>query len=254
MNPINRWQLDTRRIGKNVLVFDRVASTNSSAAELAGDSANDGVVILANEQTMGRGQHGRSWHCPPGGGVLMSALLFPPPELRRPAILTAWAAVSVCEVILRTTKLQAKIKWPNDVLIRGKKVCGILIEQGQGTVVGIGLNVNQPAEAFQQSGLENGTSLSLGAGRQFECATVARQIICQLDDEYDRLCTGDLATLESCWKWRLGLLGKHVSAECIDGTYHGRLLDAGWDGLQLELPSREMLRLQPETVRQLGES
>ena len=79
----------------------------------------------------------------------MSVLLFPPPELRRPALLTAWAAVSVCETILPGgTGHQATIKWPNDVLVAGRKVCGILIEQNRGTVAGIGLNVNQTQEMF----------------------------------------------------------------------------------------------------------
>src|SRR5207245_2431978 len=112
----------TRRLGRRVLVFDQLDSTSTYAAGLAGDPANDGMVILAREQTAGRGQHGRTWSAPAGSSVLLSVLLFPPPELRRPAILTAWVAVSVCETILKLTGLQAKIKWPNDVLIRGKKV------------------------------------------------------------------------------------------------------------------------------------
>src|SRR5438067_7450290 len=153
MNPREEWQLDTRRLGRRVLVYDRVDSTSTRAAALAVDPANDGVVILADEQTAGRGQYGRTWTCPGGAGVPMSVLLFPPPALRRPAVLTAWAAVSVCEVIRQTAGLQARIKWPNDVLIQGRKVSGILIEQSRGTVAGIGLNVNQSAAAFAQAGL-----------------------------------------------------------------------------------------------------
>src|SRR5438046_7649419 len=140
MEPIERWQLDTCRLGRQVLIFDEVDSTNSRAAALAADPANDGLVILAWAQSAGRGQHGRSWQCPAGDGVLLSVLLFPPPPLRRPALLTAWAAVSVCETVREAAGLQARIKWPNDVLVQGRKVCGILIEQGRGTVAGIGLN------------------------------------------------------------------------------------------------------------------
>ena len=114
------WQLPTRQVGRRVLVFDQLDSTSTYAASLAGDPANDGVVVRAREQTAGRGQHGRSWQCPADCGVLMSVLLFPPPPLRRPALLTAWAAVSVCDTIQQATGLQARIKWPNDVLIRGK--------------------------------------------------------------------------------------------------------------------------------------
>src|SRR5438128_2180119 len=132
----DEWRLDTHLLGRRVVIYDRVDSTNALAAKLAEDPANEGLIILAKEQTAGRGQHGRSWDCKAGSGVLLSALLFPPPSLRRPVILAAWAANSVCETILQSTGLEARIKWPNDVLLEGKKVAGILIEQGKGTVVG----------------------------------------------------------------------------------------------------------------------
>src|SRR3954451_14175860 len=106
-----------RSIGRRVLVYDRVESTNSLALELASDPASEGVVLVAREQSAGRGQHGRTWVSPAGSSVLLSAVLFPPPSLRRPAILTAWAAVSVCETIRETTGLEPAIKWPNDVFL-----------------------------------------------------------------------------------------------------------------------------------------
>jgi BirA family biotin operon repressor/biotin-[acetyl-CoA-carboxylase] ligase len=156
MTPREEWRLDTLHLGRRVLVFHRLDSTNSRAALLAEDRANTGVAVLAEAQTSGRGQHGHTWLCQPGAGVLLSLLLFPPPALRRPAILTAWAAVSVCELVFQAAGLQARIKWPNDVLVRGRKVCGILIEQARGTVVGIGLNVNQSAEDFHDGGPDRG--------------------------------------------------------------------------------------------------
>src|SRR6516225_4772837 len=128
MAPREEWNLPSQHIGRRVQVFDQLDSTSTRAAQLADDPHHHGTVILAGEQTAGRGQHGRGWQAPPGRAVLMSVLLFPPPSLRRPALLTAWAAVSVCETIREATSLQAKIKWPNDVLLQGRKVCGILIE------------------------------------------------------------------------------------------------------------------------------
>src|SRR5579871_2543608 len=169
MSEFVEWNLSTRSVGRRVLVYDRTDSTNERAAERAGSIANDGLVVLAREQTAGRGQHGRTWQCPPGSGVLLSVLVHPPPEIRRAAILTGWAAVAVCETIRQATNLQARIKWPNDVLLDGRKVCGILSELRASplrlgedppqwaAIVGIGLNVNQPAEAFQSPGLELGT-------------------------------------------------------------------------------------------------
>jgi BirA family biotin operon repressor/biotin-[acetyl-CoA-carboxylase] ligase len=182
----------------------------------------------------------------------MSVLLFPPPQLRRPAILTAWAAVSVCETIRQITGLQARIKWPNDVLLKGKKVCGILIEQGLATVAGLGLNVNQPAKAFDQPGLTHGASLRLFSGNSLDCTEIARRLIFNLDEEHQRLNDGDLSSLEVCWKWRLGLLGRSVAIECVDRTHHGRLRDVTFTGLHLESADGKNLLLAPESVQHLG--
>lgn len=251
MQPCDEWHLACKTLGRRVLLFDQVDSTNNVAARLADDPANAGVVILADEQTAGRGQYGRSWLCGAGRGVLLSVLLFPPERLRRPALLAAWAAVAVCEAIRTVTGLQARIKWPNDVLIHGRKVCGILIEQGHGTVAGLGLNVNQSAADFTAAALPLATSLAACSGRALDCRAVARRLIEQLDEEYDRLCQGDDATLEACWKWRLGLLGKHVRVECAEQEFQGRLVDLTWDGVELQIPDGGILRLPPERVRHL---
>lgn len=248
--PREEWDLPMQRLGRRVLVYDRLESTNTLAASLADDPANDGVAVLADEQTAGRGQYGRSWQCPPRAGVLLSLLLLPP-LLRRPAILTAWAAVSVCETIRQAAGLPATIKWPNDVLIRDRKVCGILIEQARGTVVGIGLNANQPPEVFDQANLPEAGSLAVFTGRTFDSHALARLLLAQLDAEYDRLCRGDLGPLEERWKDRIGLEGLLVRAECPDGIHEGRLRELAFDGLLLEPSGGEPIRLRPESVRQL---
>jgi BirA family biotin operon repressor/biotin-[acetyl-CoA-carboxylase] ligase len=245
------WKLNTRRIGCRVLLYDCVDSTNTQAAKLAEDPANDGIVLLAREQTAGRGQQGRSWWCQPGMGVLLSALVFPPVALRRPVLLAAWAAHAVCETIRLATGLQAKIKWPNDVLIRGRKVCGILIEQARGTVLGIGLNVHASRESLAEAGLPLAGSLAGFADKQLDTEEIARFLIQELDDEYSRLCDGDWSTLEAGWKWRTGLLGKIVAVECREAHYQGRLRDLTWDGLQLDLADGERLLLQPEVVKHI---
>jgi BirA family biotin operon repressor/biotin-[acetyl-CoA-carboxylase] ligase len=247
----DEWRLKTQRLGQRVLVFDRVESTNTLAAELAADPAQAGVVLLADEQTAGRGQRGNSWQCPPGAGVLMSVLLFPPPELRRPPILTAWAAVAVCETIRQCTGLQAQIKWPNDVLLRGRKVCGILIEQARGTVAGVGLNVNQTAESLAAADLPHAGSLRLFTGQPLDRWDIARRLIEELDHEYDRLCQGDRETLEARWNERLGLRGESVRVEGLDQIYLGRLRVLGWDKLELETAAGQVLVLRPETVRHI---
>ncbi len=250
------WQLDTRRLGRRVLVYHCLDSSNSRAAELAGQPDSDGLAVLADEQSAGRGQHGRSWQAPPRSSVLLSLLLYPGEALARPAVLTAWAAVSVCETVRRLTGTQPRIKWPNDVLLRKKKVCGILIEQSQigarlAAVVGIGLNVQQSAEDFARAGLPLATSLRQHCDQPLDTDDVARLLLAQLDEEYERLQGGDRATLQACWLWHLGLLGKQVVAECSTGRYSGRLVEAGFARIVLDRPDRPPLVLAPEVILHL---
>jgi BirA family biotin operon repressor/biotin-[acetyl-CoA-carboxylase] ligase len=157
----------------------------------------------------------------------------------------------VCETIEDLTGRSAHIKWPNDILLEGRKVCGILVEQSRATVAGIGLNVNQPLEVFIDSGLTEAGSLFLITGRHLECHEVARCLIRRLDEEYDRLCSGDLATLEASWKKRLDLLGKEVMAQCPDCAYQGRLSGLSWDMVQLDKSDGQNVRLKPESIRHL---
>jgi BirA family biotin operon repressor/biotin-[acetyl-CoA-carboxylase] ligase len=230
-----------------------VESTNSVAASFSDDPANDGLVVLADEQTAGRGRQGRSWFSPCGAGVWLSALLFPSPDLRRPVVLAAWAAISVCETIRNCADLQAQIKWPNDVLIEGRKVSGILIEQGHGTVVGIGLNVNQKEATLREQGLPQAGSIAIAAGRNFDTAQIARALIRQLDAGYHRLCQGDRGALESCWQSLIGLSGRPVMVECTDVSHRGFLSELTWAGLLLQINARETIRLVPETIKHISE-
>jgi BirA family transcriptional regulator, biotin operon repressor / biotin---[acetyl-CoA-carboxylase] ligase len=253
-----------RHVGRRHIHLDVTDSTNTRAAELARDPAYAGAVVTADLQSQGRGQHGRAWQSPPGANLLLSALLFPPPQLRRPAVLTAWAAVAVAETIVQATGLHAAIKWPNDVLLGGKKVSGILIECGAVSrpeepgardphfVVGIGLNVNQSAEDFARMDLSDATSLAEAVGRRSDVKGITQLLIRNLDAGYERLLTDGPAELEATWVRRLGLLGRPVTAERMDATeVCGRLVRLGFDGVQLQLADGRVRRLLPEEVRHL---
>lgn len=249
--------LPTRHLGQRLLVFPRLDSTNALALALATDPARHGLALLADEQTAGRGQHGRTWTAPPRSSVLTSLLLFTPPALRRPALLVAWAAVSVCELIASCTSLPATIKWPNDILVDGRKVCGILIEQRNSghaemplaTVAGIGLNVTQPATAFAAAGLPHAGSLFSLSGQTFDTHTIASRLIEQLDAEYDRLLSGDFAALETRWRARLSLLGRRVQVEAAQAIHTGTLVALTLDRLELQADSGATVQLAPEAVR-----
>lgn len=251
MKPGREWQLATHQLGRRVLVFDEVDSTSSRCAAFAENAAQAGLVVLAHAQTAGRGQHGRSWLCEPGMGVLLSVLLFPPSKLRRPAILTAWAAVSVGDLIEQAGGLSSAIKWPNDVLIQGRKVCGILIEQGRGIIAGIGLNLNQARQQFSAAGLAEAGSLALFTGQTYDVEAMARRLIVHLDQRYQQLLQGDLAALEMPWKERLGLLGSEVLVEGTTENRSGRLLDITFDAIALESDAGELTLLAPETIKHI---
>jgi BirA family biotin operon repressor/biotin-[acetyl-CoA-carboxylase] ligase len=252
--------LPTQRLGKRVWSFPSLDSTNNLALALGDDLANDGLALIAQEQSAGRGQYGRAWTAPPHSSVLLSVLLFPAPALRRPALLTALAAVAVCETILEVAGLQATIKWPNDVLIQGKKVCGILIEQRNtglddwplAAALGIGLNVRQSADFFAQANLPLAGSLASLSGKCYAPQHVAERLIGQLDTAYVRLLQGDADTLETLWKQRFGLMGKQVALHTAHERKEGRLLDMAWDGVVLE-DAGEIVRVAPELVRHLAE-
>jgi BirA family transcriptional regulator, biotin operon repressor / biotin---[acetyl-CoA-carboxylase] ligase len=253
--PRESWSFDTERIGRRVLVFDRVDSTNTLGLALAGsDPEADGLVLIADEQITGRGQYGRVWQSRPGSSLLMSVVLRPPPELRRPVILTAWVAVGAAEAIRALTGTQSRIKWPNDLLIRGKKVCGILIEQTGSvdcltTVAGIGLNLTQTAEEFAEAGLPDATSLGIVSGGLFDAHTAAKVVVRELDREYARLLAGERVAVEADWKWRVGLLGRHVVIEHPNGGITtGRLRDMAFDGLEVETTDGYVQVVAPESV------
>jgi BirA family biotin operon repressor/biotin-[acetyl-CoA-carboxylase] ligase len=252
--PIETWRFDTTRIGRDVLVFDSLESTNSTAARLAttADTA-DGLALVAHFQSAGRGQYGRVWQSRPSSSLLLSVVLNPPRELCRPVILTALAAVAVADAVYALTAAQARVKWPNDLLVRGKKVCGLLIEQHAGAVViGIGLNLLQSARDFEAAGLPDATSLSLVGGQEVSVRTAAETVLGRLDREYERLLRGERVAIEADWKWRIGFLGRQVEIELLDGfRVTGRLHEMCFDGLELEVADGLFRLIVPETVAHL---
>lgn len=250
MNSFREWRLEFIHIGRRVLVYDLLDSTSSRCLQFSGEEKHHGLVVLAHAQTAGRGQHGRRWLCEAGTGVMLSALVFPPRQLCRPAILTAWAAVSVCSLIEETTGLATQIKWPNDVLIEGRKVCGILIEQNRGVVAGIGLNLNQAPEEFVQADLPEAGSLRLFTGQQYDVEDMARRLIAELDRNYQKLTKGDWQGLEAYWRHRFGLLGEWVEIEGTKETYTGRLLSLNFDAVVLESEFGEQI-LVPESIKHI---
>ena len=240
-----------RVIGQQIHFFRELSSTNDLAAEWGVDRRHHGTVIVADQQSAGRGQHGRVWQASPGSSLLCSVIVVPPPQLLRPVILTAWVAVSLRSLVHDLVGIPARIKWPNDLLVHGKKLSGILIEQRGATIVGFGVNLTQSATDFADAGLPEATSLQILGGQRYDREDVLDRLLSALDQSYAGLLKGDYASLEQDWNDGVGMVGHDVRIEAYDGSVIlGRLRELTFQGLTLEdeLGTRVVA---PETVRQL---
>lgn len=230
------WQLATKRVGRRIAVWNRVSSTNDVAARAACSGLNDGLVVLAEEQTAGRGRRGRTWVAPPRSSLLMSVVLFPPDPLDHPAWLTALGAVAAAEIVETATGRQARIKWPNDVRVGGRKIAGVLVERGAAaSVMGIGLNVNLEAHHLPEPIASQATSIALLTGERADRSELARRLILRLDALYDQGLSSGPDHLTAFWQARFEPLGQRVRVQTSSNVYHGRLVDADLQrGLVLE--------------------
>jgi BirA family transcriptional regulator, biotin operon repressor / biotin---[acetyl-CoA-carboxylase] ligase len=248
------YELGTERIGRRIAVWNRVSSTNDLAALAATSSSNEGLVVLAEEQSAGRGRRGRAWSSPPRSSILMSVLLFPSGTLAEPAWLTALGAVAVAEVVSEWTGREAAIKWPNDVRIDGRKVAGILVERGAGAVIGIGVNANLAVADFPDELRSTATSLQILNGTTVDRSELARDLIRSLDLFHERSRRDGAAVLCAPWRARGELIGRPVSISTPAGTEAGRLDDLDLiDGVRLRtargllvhIPASDVLAIAP---------
>lgn len=166
-----------------------------STQRLLHDDDPEGAVAVADEQTEGRGRLGRSWHAPAGTSVLVSVLLRPRVDPARLPELSLVAGGAVAEAIAEVTGLEPAIKFPNDVLIRGRKAAGILAESSDGRVVlGIGVNVNQTEDQLPADAQTEPTSLRLELGHPVDRALLLVAILAHLERAYDKWVTGSAAS------------------------------------------------------------
>ena len=179
-------------IGSTLVCLETIDSTNTECKRRAMSGAQDGLVILAEEQTGGRGRLGRSFQSPKGCGLYLSALLRPDLPPAEVVDFTAWVAVAVCDGIEAACGVRPQIKWTNDIVLNGKKLVGILTELGlesetnslQYLVTGIGINVNHRPEDFGEDIRDMATSLAQELGRPVRRATLAAEVIRAMDRMY----------------------------------------------------------------------
>jgi len=224
-----RKRLGMELIGRRVIAYSRLTSTNDVAKREARKGAREGTVILAEEQTAGKGRLKRAW-LSPKGSISLSIILHPTPTQLPALIMVASLAVVHC---IEKVGLPAQIKWPNDVLVNNKKVCGILIEsdvRGKAVdyaVIGIGLNVNLKISDFPEIAA-TATSLSSELGRELALPEVIGCLLPEAERLYLALPEGDAVFEE--WRRRLVTLGQEVEVNSGPTVYKGVAESVSSDG------------------------
>jgi BirA family biotin operon repressor/biotin-[acetyl-CoA-carboxylase] ligase len=179
-----KTNLKTKRIGRKILVYDSTSSTNDIGAEYARNRANDGLVIFAEEQTAGRGRSGNKWHSGRSDSILCSVVLT---ENRLSAeLLSLCCAVAVAEAIGKPAKSRVRIKWPNDIVLNGKKVAGILVESktangDSACIVGVGINCHQPKGSFAAELQPIATSIDIESHSIVDRIALAKRLLISID-------------------------------------------------------------------------
>lgn len=191
------YNLNTKLIGQKIITFDQLGSTNQEAKKVALEGMEEGTIIIADEQIAGKGRRGRNWVSPPGTGIWMSIILRPDTQPQNASMLTLIAGLAVCKVIHQITSMKALIKWPNDIVINGKKICGILTEMNSEidfinfVVIGIGINVNIPEFPPELDNIA--TSLMLEGNKKYKRKTLVKKILEEFEVCYNKyLQTEDL--------------------------------------------------------------
>lgn len=236
--------LNTRFIGQNVLFFPSVSSTMDVARKEAMNNAQEGTAVLAERQTAGRGRLKRKWHTPEGN-IAVSIILYPPKDYLNSLIMLA--SLAVLHSIQIVTGLTCNLKWPNDVLIHKKKVCGILIETRtqidrlQYAVFGIGINVNMAM--YNSPELKDiATSLSDEIGKPISRIQLLQQLFKELERSYLDMLSG--ISLFPEWSSNLITIGKLVRVQSGDDIFEGTAELANEDGsLLLRLSNGSMQRI-----------
>lgn len=222
-------RLTTEWAGRNLYYFDETGSTNIDAKRYAEDGAIHGTVVVADMQTSGRGRRGRAWQSPSGSAIYMTIILKPDFLPDKASMLTLVMALSVAGAITETTGLEAGIKWPNDIVVNKKKVCGILTEMNvehdyiQYVVIGVGINVNNAESGeFNEEIRQTATSLKIEMGGAVNRAALIERILVHFERNYDTFVrTLDMSGLMETYDEHLLNLNTEVKVLDPKGEYMG---------------------------------
>jgi len=229
--------LNTSVFGKrDIQYFRHTDSTNNRAKLFASEGAPEGTLVVAEEQTRGRGRRGRTWFSPPGEGIYASIILRPSISPNEAPKLTLMASVAAAETLLSMTSLAINIKWPNDIIINGRKIAGILteisteMERIDYVVIGVGINVNTPRKSLPPDIEDTATSVLMETGNLFPRISLLRAYLEWLEIYYTTFMTRGFEPVMKRWKHLAGIIGRQISVDLIDRVRTGEVIDVDKDG------------------------
>jgi BirA family transcriptional regulator, biotin operon repressor / biotin---[acetyl-CoA-carboxylase] ligase len=227
--------LSTKIFGRKIYSFDTIDSTNAFAKTLVSQDALEGTLVITEEQTAGKGRQNRQWFSEKGMDLTFSVILYPNISPERIGIISLLGSLAVAEAVESTSPNKPTCKWPNDVLIDGKKVCGILSEvifnseTSYAVIMGIGLNVNQ--SIFPDELKNTATSLSLIAGHAIDRIVLLARILERLETLYDAIQHSQPELIIQQWKNYCTMFGKMIkidqSGNILEGIAAGIADDGG---------------------------
>lgn len=234
-----RHNLSANMLGRFIHYYQEIGSTNDEAKVLASAGAAAGTLVIAEQQHAGRGRLARGWFSPPAGGIWLSVILRPPFLPAEAPKCTLMAAVALSSAIRKTTGLPCGIKWPNDILVEGKKVAGILTEMSAEIdiinyiVIGMGINVNITKEDFPPELQDVGTSLQIAGGRQVNRLDLLRVLLAELEDAYEISVKQGFGSLLDRWRHMSVTIGQTVDVTTSDEAFAGVAADIDAEGALL---------------------
>lgn len=228
--------LGTRRLGRRVDVHPELASTNRTAHALAEAGESEGAVVIAEAQSRGQGRMGRRWVSPPGVNLYISFILRPRLAPAESAKITLLTAVALADTLKEHVPRAPRIKWPNDILLGGLKVAGVLSElacESERTlfvIVGIGVNLNYPRALMPREIRERATSVMEEAGAAVDRVRVTRSLVGHMEKRYIEFEEQGFAPIARCWNGYARMEGRRVRAQTPDGERAGRVLELDGSG------------------------
>jgi BirA family biotin operon repressor/biotin-[acetyl-CoA-carboxylase] ligase len=256
-------RLCTRVMGQPAIhMLQQTDSTNLQAKILAGRGAAEGTVVVADTQSHGRGRRGRTWFSPPGRSIYTSLILRPPIAPFQAPQITLMTAVAVAKSLNRKIGLDAKIKWPNDILIRGKKIAGILTEISMEmdvvdfVVVGLGINVNSRREEMPSEIQDIVTSIHIESGSNLSRSTLLCNLLEDFEVCYEQLKKEGFGPIMDQWRMMTDIIGQKVYVDVLDTRHTGTVQAVDDDGVLIlrddqgnihRIFSGDVTRMRPES-------